>query len=101
MEYCTVHNSTDDATFAAQKKSRDFAFYLSLFYLWGIFKNRHLSNATGRIRDESLMNLGGRDLQTIEIHRMLLNVATFSVTNRSISSTKEKIDFFKHFYLIF
>jgi hypothetical protein len=26
----------------------------------GIFKNRHLSNATGRIRDESLMNLGGR-----------------------------------------
>jgi hypothetical protein len=25
----------------------------------GIFKNRHLSNATGRIRDESLMNLGG------------------------------------------
>jgi hypothetical protein len=31
-----------------------------LFSLWGIFKNRHLSNATGRIRDESLMNLGGR-----------------------------------------
>jgi hypothetical protein len=31
-----------------------------LCYLWGIFKNRHLSNATGRIRDESLMNLGGR-----------------------------------------
>jgi hypothetical protein len=30
--------------------------------LWGIFKNRHLSNATGRIRDESLMNLGGRAL---------------------------------------
>jgi hypothetical protein len=28
--------------------------------LWGIFKNRHLSNAIGRIRDESLMNLGGR-----------------------------------------
>jgi hypothetical protein len=28
--------------------------------LWGIFKNRHLSNATGRLRDESLMNLGGR-----------------------------------------
>jgi hypothetical protein len=27
-----------------------------------IFKNRHLSNATGRIRDESLMNLGGRVL---------------------------------------
>jgi hypothetical protein len=28
----------------------------------GIFKNiyRHLSNATGRIRDESLMDLGGR-----------------------------------------
>jgi hypothetical protein len=31
-----------------------------LFSPWGIFKNRHLSNATGRIRDESLMNLGGR-----------------------------------------
>jgi hypothetical protein len=30
--------------------------------LWGIFKNRHLSNATGRIRDESVMNLGGREL---------------------------------------
>jgi hypothetical protein len=27
----------------------------------GIFKNRHLSNATGRIRDESLINQGGRD----------------------------------------
>jgi hypothetical protein len=30
---------------------------------------------------------------TIGIHRMFLNVATFSVTNRSISSTKKKIDF--------
>jgi hypothetical protein len=39
-------------------------------------------------------------LQTIGMHRMFLNVATFSVTNRSISSTKKKIDFFKHFYLI-
>jgi hypothetical protein len=42
-------------------------------------------------------------LQTIGIigmHRMFLNVATFSITNRSISSTKKKIDFFKHFYLI-
>jgi hypothetical protein len=29
--------------------------------LGGILKNRHLSNATGRIRDESLINLGGRD----------------------------------------
>jgi hypothetical protein len=28
----------------------------------GIFKNRHLSNATGRIRDESLINQGGRAL---------------------------------------
>jgi hypothetical protein len=36
----------------------------------------------------------------IGMHRMFLNVATFSVTNRSISSTKKKIDFFKHFYLI-
>jgi hypothetical protein len=32
--------------------------------------------------------------QTIGIHGMFLNVATFSVTNRSISSTKKKIDFF-------
>jgi hypothetical protein len=58
------------------------------------------TNAAGRIRDESLMNLGGRDLQTIGMHRMFLNVATFSVTNRSISSIKKTIDFFKHFYLI-
>jgi hypothetical protein len=29
----------------------------------GIFKNRHLLNATGRIRDESLINQGGRGLQ--------------------------------------
>jgi hypothetical protein len=36
----------------------------------------------------------------IGMHRMFLNVATFSVTNRSISSTKKKTDFFKHFYLI-
>jgi hypothetical protein len=39
-------------------------------------------------------------LQTIGMHRMFLNVAIFSVTNRSISSTKKTIDFFKHFYLI-
>jgi hypothetical protein len=39
-------------------------------------------------------------LQTIGVHRMFLNVPRFSVTNRSISSTKKKIDFFKHFYLI-
>jgi hypothetical protein len=58
------------------------------------------TNAAGRIRDESLMNLGGRDLQTIGMHRMFLNVATFIVTNRSTSSTKKTIDFFKHFYLI-
>jgi hypothetical protein len=55
------------------------------------------TNAAGRIRDESLMNLGGRDLQTIGMHRMFLNVATFSVTNRSISSTKKTIDFFNIF----
>jgi hypothetical protein len=30
MEYCKVHNSTDDATFAA-KKIKVFAFYLSRF----------------------------------------------------------------------
>jgi hypothetical protein len=40
-------------------------------------------------------------LQTIGIHRMFLNVATFSVTNISISWTKKNIDFFKHVYLIF
>jgi hypothetical protein len=40
-------------------------------------------------------------LQTIGMNRMFLNVRTFSVTNRSISSTKKKIDFFKHFYLIY
>ncbi|CAH1372828.1 unnamed protein product [Tenebrio molitor] len=33
--------------------------------------------------------------------QMFLNVATVSVTNRSISFIKKKIDFFKHFYLIF
>jgi hypothetical protein len=37
-------------------------------------------------------------LQIIGMHRMFLNVATFSVTNRSISSTKKKIDFLKLFY---
>jgi hypothetical protein len=41
-------------------------------------------------------------LQTIGIHRMFLNVATFSVTNRSICSTKKKIDFFNIFtWLLF
>jgi hypothetical protein len=34
MEYCTVHNSTDDATFAAQKKIKGlcilFVFILSM-----------------------------------------------------------------------
>jgi hypothetical protein len=36
-------------------------------------------------------------LQTIGMHRMFLNVATFSVTKRSISSTKKKIDFLNIF----
>jgi hypothetical protein len=40
-------------------------------------------------------------LQTIGIHRIFLIVAAFSVTNMPISSTKKKIDVFKHFYLIF
>jgi hypothetical protein len=31
-------------------------------FMRGIFKNRHLLNAAGRIRDESLMNLGGRGI---------------------------------------
>jgi hypothetical protein len=39
-------------------------------------------------------------LQTIGMHRIFLNVATFSVTDRSISSTKKKIFFFRNFYLI-
>jgi hypothetical protein len=39
------------------------------FHRQGIFKNRHLSNATGRIRDESLMNLGGRDTGEADISR--------------------------------
>jgi hypothetical protein len=34
---------------------------------------------------------------TIGIYTMFLNVATFSVTNRSISSTKKKIGFLKTF----
>jgi hypothetical protein len=38
-------------------------------------------------------------LQAIGMHGMFLNVATFRVTNRSISSTKKEIDFLKHFYL--
>jgi hypothetical protein len=42
-------------------KAARWTYYTGNFCLWGILKNRHLSNATGRIRDESLMNLGGRD----------------------------------------
>jgi hypothetical protein len=38
---------------------------VNLCCLWGIFKNRHLSNATGRIRDESLINQGGRGFNVI------------------------------------
>jgi hypothetical protein len=38
MEYCTVHNSTDDATFAAQKKNQGTShsiclYFISWFYL--------------------------------------------------------------------
>jgi hypothetical protein len=42
-------------------------------------------------------------VQTIGIHRMFSNVATFSETNKSISSTstKTKIDFFFTFVAIF
>jgi hypothetical protein len=36
-------------------------------------------------------------LQTIGMHGMFLNVATFGVTNRAISSTKKKIDFLNIF----
>jgi hypothetical protein len=38
-----------------------------------------------------------KKLQMIGINTMLLNVATFSVTKRSISFTKKKIDFLKTF----
>jgi hypothetical protein len=42
----------------------------------GIFKNRHLSNATGRIRDESLINQGGRALiePAIKQSKLVLNI---------------------------
>jgi hypothetical protein len=32
MEYCTVHNSTDDATFAAQKKKQETLHSIYLYY---------------------------------------------------------------------
>jgi hypothetical protein len=38
-------------------------------------------------------------LQIIGISPMFLNVATFRVTNRSISSTKKKLDFFKNIFI--
>jgi dihydroorotase len=37
-------------------------------------------------------------LQTIGMHRMFLNVATFSVTKRSISSTKKKKKIFLNIF---
>jgi hypothetical protein len=49
--------------------------------LWGIFKNRHLSNAIGRIRDESLMNLGGPGLCYYKNDPLMVNV-TFKADNR-------------------
>jgi hypothetical protein len=42
--------------------------------LWGIFKNRHLSNATGRIRDESLINQGGRDPNSLQIFNFFVSM---------------------------
>jgi hypothetical protein len=42
--------------------------------LWGIFKNRHKSNATGRIRDESLINQGGRDPNSLQIFNFFVSM---------------------------
>jgi hypothetical protein len=36
-------------------------------------------------------------LQTVGIHRVFLNVATFGVTNKSISSTKKRLHFLNIF----
>jgi hypothetical protein len=43
------------------------------------------------------MNSKKKKKLQIGINTMLLNVATFSVTKRSISFTKKKIDFLKTF----
>jgi hypothetical protein len=40
-------------------------------------------------------------LKIIGINRIFFNFVTFSVTNKSIYSTKKKIDSFLHSYLIF
>jgi hypothetical protein len=40
--------------------------------LGGIFKNRHLSNATGRIRDESLINQGGREISELSLFSLFV-----------------------------
>jgi hypothetical protein len=50
--------------------------------LWGIFKNRHLSNATSRIRDESLINQGGRaaEIITLSAARQLVRCHDNEVT---------------------
>jgi hypothetical protein len=34
MEYCTVHNSTDDATFAAQKKNQGTLHSIYLYFIY-------------------------------------------------------------------
>jgi hypothetical protein len=35
MEYCTVHNSTDDAIFAAQKKNQGTLHSIYLYFIYG------------------------------------------------------------------
>jgi hypothetical protein len=50
MEYCTVHNSTDDATFAAQKKNQGTLHSICLYFIYGIkklsFRNSNWLNST-------------------------------------------------------
>jgi hypothetical protein len=61
-----------------------------LFWLWGIFKNRHLSNATvatGRIRDESLMNLGGRGLY-VHLVTLYYKFSSYCLTYKVIFEKK-------------
>jgi hypothetical protein len=52
-----------------------------LFCLWGIFKNRHLSNATGRIRDEFLINQGGRAIRKLLMCVDVESRITFGIEN--------------------
>jgi hypothetical protein len=59
----------------------------------GIFKNRHLSNATGRIRDESLINQGGRAYTNIWVTLKSLDGHTIRgiFKNRHLSNATGRI----------